>query len=388
MVSPRRSTEAGGTIFPSVFSADCLRMILPRVGVFMILDSSSVTAEQRDKAALLLCQWPIFQPLPFTVCEEIVAESEFRFYHGGELIHSEHDGVGMVVAGHLFLGRSGFDAMAGVLLNIGPGLSLGLSWVLAGSDHLPDVTLHAGTDALLLRIPAASLRSRFHDDIGFWRRALVQVTTGFERAIDHLSLRTAEVVTAGEDTVSVLLRSLDLRDQETEAHCRRVQILRLLIARTMGVEKTTLREIELGALVHDIGKIGVPDSILRDAGDLSPEDWDVMRTHPALGLQIVGGIAYLEQATAIVGFHHERWDGQGYPQGVAGEQIPLPARIFAVADVYDALATARSYKKAWTPGEAKEEILREAGQRFDPDVCAAFQGCFDEVRQIPAIPRF
>jgi HD-GYP domain-containing protein (c-di-GMP phosphodiesterase class II) len=353
----------------------------------MIPDPSSITAEQRNEAALLLAQWPIFKPLPFTACEEIVAESEIRFYHGGELIHPERDVVGMVVAGHLFLCRSGLDAMAGVLLNIGPGLSLGLSWVLSGSDHLPDVTLHAGTDALLLRMPADSLRSRFHDDIGFWRRVLVQVTTGFERAIDHLSLRTAEVVTAGEDTVSVLMRSLDLRDQETEAHCRRVQILSLLIARTMGVEKTTLREIELGALVHDIGKIGVPDSILRKAGDLSPEDWRVMRTHPALGLQIVGGIAYLEQATSIVGFHHERWDGQGYPQGVAGEQIPLPARIFAVADVYDALTTARTYKKAWTPEEARNEILRDAGQRFDPDVCTAFDACFDEVRKIPAIPR-
>ncbi len=363
-------------------------LLTPQFGVFMILDPSSVTAEQRTQAAQLLAQWPIFRGLPGALCEEIVAESEFRFHRGGEHIHPEHDVVGMVVSGHLFLCRSGLDAMSGILLNIGPGLSLGLSWVLSGSDHLPNVTLHAGTDALLLRISGASLRTRFFEDLGFWRRALVQVTMGFERAIDHLSLRTAEVLTAGEDTVSVLMRSLDLRDQETEAHCRRVQTLSLLIARTMGVAKATQREIELGALVHDIGKIGVPDSILRKAGNLSPDDWAVMRTHPALGLQIVGGIAYLEQATAIVGYHHERWDGCGYPQGVAGEHIPLAARIFAVADVYDALTTARIYKKAWTAEEARDEILRESGQRFDPNVCAAFTSCFDEVRQIPAIPRF
>lgn len=188
---------------------------------------------------------------------------------------------------------------------------------------------------------------------------------GLQRANDELAL-------AYDSTLEGWARALELRDRETEGHSRRVTVLTERLARALGVPDEQLIHIRRGALLHDIGKMGVPDAILRKPGPLSPEEWELMREHPDYALKLLSPIPYLRQALAIPYGHHERWDGSGYPLGLAGEAIPLAARIFAVVDVWDALMTHRPYKPAW-PAERSLAHLREhAGTLFDPQVVAAF----------------
>ena len=144
------------------------------------------------------------------------------------------------------------------------------------------------------------------------------------------------------------------------------------IARTYGIPEADLRDIEHGVILHDIGKIGIPDSILLKPGPLSPEEWKVMRTHPGVGRGLIQYIPFLAGAVPIVYHHHERWDGNGYPEGLRGEGIPLSCRIFAVADALDAMTFDRPYSRAVSLEAAREEISRCGGTHFDPAVVSTF----------------
>ncbi len=181
-----------------------------------------------------------------------------------------------------------------------------------------------------------------------------------------------ELQTAYEATIEGWSRAMDLRDQETENHTLRVTELTLRLARQMGVREEDLIHYRRGALLHDIGKLGVPDSILQKAGPLSDEEWVLMRQHPVYAYQMLYPIEYLRPAIEIPYCHHEKWDGSGYPRGLKGEEIPLAARIFAVVDVFDALTSDRPYRKAWSIREALDYIKQQAGQHFDPQVVEAF----------------
>ena len=176
-----------------------------------------------------------------------------------------------------------------------------------------------------------------------------------------------------DHTLEALAAALDARDKETEGHSRRVVAYALALARQMDVPPDELMTLQRGALLHDIGKIGVPDAVLRKPGPLSREEWQVMRCHPDWGRNILAGIPFLAGASHIVSTHQERWDGKGYPTGLAGEAIPLGARIFAVADTYDAITSDRPYRAARTYTAARSEIKQCAGTQFDPEVTEAFQ---------------
>jgi putative nucleotidyltransferase with HDIG domain len=173
-------------------------------------------------------------------------------------------------------------------------------------------------------------------------------------------------------TLEALLAALDTRDTETEGHSERVAAYTMLIAQQLNLSEAELQHIEYGALLHDIGKIGVPDHILYKPGPLTPEEWEVMKQHPVIGYKMCMKIEMLRPAAPIVLHHHERWDGRGYPYGLNGAEIPLGARIFAIADTLDAMTSDRPYRKALSFAQAREEIERCAGSQFDPELVRVF----------------
>jgi HD-GYP domain-containing protein (c-di-GMP phosphodiesterase class II) len=172
--------------------------------------------------------------------------------------------------------------------------------------------------------------------------------------------------------VDVLSSALDIRDKMTHRHARRVARMSAFVAREMQLSDEQVLQIEYAAALHDIGKIGVADSILNKAEPLNEGEWHDMRRHSELGYSVLAGIDFLSEASDIVFAHHERYDGQGYPRNLAGEEIPLGARVFAVIDAYDAMTSRRPYREAMAREDALEEIMRHSGQQFDPQVVEAF----------------
>ncbi|MCL5999693.1 MAG: GAF domain-containing protein [Chloroflexi bacterium] len=197
-------------------------------------------------------------------------------------------------------------------------------------------------------------------------------------AIDNATLfsdlqrSNAELAQAYDTTLEGWSHALDLRDRETEDHTRRVSEMTVHLAKFIGVNDDDLVHIRRGALLHDIGKMGTPDSILSKPGPLSDEEWQIMRKHPVYAYEMLSPIAFLRPALDIPYCHHEKWDGTGYPRGLKGEQIPLWARIFAVVDVWDALSSDRPYRSAWPTEQVQQYLLQGAGTHFDPEIVAAF----------------
>lgn len=177
---------------------------------------------------------------------------------------------------------------------------------------------------------------------------------------------------AYDSTLEGWSRVLDMRDHGTDQHTHRVAELTVALARRMDIPDSRLADIRRGALLHDIGKIGIPDSILQKPGELDEKERAIMQTHPEKAHQILSQIDYLVSAIDIPYCHHEKWDGTGYPRRLKGQEIPLVARIFAVVDVYDALTSDRPYRKAWTKEKAIEYIQEQSGKHFFPDAVDAF----------------
>lgn len=204
-----------------------------------------------------------------------------------------------------------------------------------------------------------------------------------QRYEDHLEelveQRTAELdqaLNSLEDayrsTLKALTAALETRDLETHGHSERVVTYSLRLGREYGLDSQRIKALEFGSLLHDIGKIGVPDSILRKPAKLTDDEWVLMRQHPVHGQQILRGIEFLEGAARVVAQHHEKWDGSGYPLGLSGEDIDLCARIFAVADAFDAMTSDRVYRKGKPYQAAAQELDDWAGRQFDPKVVEAF----------------
>jgi PAS domain S-box-containing protein/putative nucleotidyltransferase with HDIG domain len=189
---------------------------------------------------------------------------------------------------------------------------------------------------------------------------------------DNLQRSTDELELAYDATIAGWSRAMDLRDKETEGHTLRVTDMTIKMARTFGLSEAELVQVRWGALLHDIGKMGVPDGILLKPGPLTDEEWVAMKKHPTFAYEMLLPIRYLHSALDIPYCHHEKWDGTGYPRGLKGEQIPLVARIFAVVDVYDALISERPYRKAWQKEKVLEHIKAESGKQFDPQAVKAF----------------
>ncbi len=190
--------------------------------------------------------------------------------------------------------------------------------------------------------------------------------------VNELQRSHAELTLAYEATLEGWAKALELRDFETKGHSQRVTTLTLKLARTLGVEDRDLTHLYRGALLHDIGKIAVPDSILLKPGPLNPEEWVLMRQHPIYAYELLSPITYLRPALDIPFCHHERWNGSGYPRGLKGEEIPLAARIFAVVDVWDALSSDRPYRPAWPQDRVRAYLQEQAGVQLDPTVVEVF----------------
>jgi putative nucleotidyltransferase with HDIG domain len=198
----------------------------------------------------------------------------------------------------------------------------------------------------------------------------VRNITKYKQSFSH------ELTQAYDKTIEGWSRALYLRDHETEDHTRRVTEMALNLARQIGISDLELIHIRRGATLHDIGKVAIPDHILFKPGPLTEKEWAIMRRHPLIAVEILKSILYLAPALSIPRSHHEKWDGSGYPDGLAGENIPLTARIFAFADVFDALTSDRPYRQAWPAEDALEYIRKNSGTHFDPQIVSAFIGMF------------
>ncbi len=190
--------------------------------------------------------------------------------------------------------------------------------------------------------------------------------------LNDLQRSNIEIVMAYDRTLEGWSRALDLRDKETEGHSQRVTEMTQRLMRAMGIGSAEMAHARRGALLHDIGKLGVPDSILLKPGPLTEEEWIVMRRHPEFANALLSPVTYLKHSIDIPYCHHEKWDGTGYPRGLKGEQIPLAARVFAVVDVWDALCSDRPYRKGWPEEKVREYICSCAGAHFDPEVVKVF----------------
>jgi hypothetical protein len=205
--------------------------------------------------------------------------------------------------------------------------------------------------------------------------AIVQTTTN--RWMREQQARAVEAQNGFNATLVSLSKAIDLRDSDTEGHCRRVVDYSLMMGRFLNFSDDELLRLCHGALLHDIGKIGVPDAILHKPGPLTEQEWDVMRTHPQLGALMVADVRQLEKAREVILSHHERYDGKGYPNGLAGPAVPLAARVFTIADAFDAMVSDRPYRKAMSLTEARWEVQRCSGTQFDPEAVRAFNSISD-----------
>ena len=190
--------------------------------------------------------------------------------------------------------------------------------------------------------------------------------------LKELQRTNFELTLAYNTTIEGWSRALDLRDRDTEGHTQRVTDGAIRLARRLGFSEAEIVHVRRGAILHDIGKMAIPDSILLKPGPLTPEEWEIIRQHPRYAYELLSPIPYLGAALDIPHYHHERWDGAGYPDNLKGGQIPLPARLFAVVDVYDALTSHRPYRPAWKPQAALNYIDSQKGKHFDPEVASEF----------------
>lgn len=223
-----------------------------------------------------------------------------------------------------------------------------------------------------------------HQSSPEWMDSLHALSTQAAIAIDNASLLSElqqsndELARAYDGTIEGWSRALDLRDKETEGHTQRVVQAALQLARMLGIPEGAWRFIRWGALLHDIGKVGIPDSILLKPGPLDDQEWEIMRQHPTFAYRLLSPIDFLGAAIEIPYCHHEKWDGTGYPRGLAGEEIPLAARIFAIVDVWDALCSDRPYRRAWTFEHAHAYLIEQSGKHFEPRVAEAFLHLLDQ----------
>jgi response regulator RpfG family c-di-GMP phosphodiesterase len=188
---------------------------------------------------------------------------------------------------------------------------------------------------------------------------------------------------AYRETVAALATALETKDTNTRAHSQRVQLYAMELARAVAPTLAEDASVEYGFLLHDVGKIGIPDRVLLKPSPLNRDEWNLMQTHTVLGEQMLGEVAFLHgEGLRIVRSHHERWDGRGYPDGLAGDEIPLGARVFALADTLDAITSDRPYRDAQPWDVARQEIVAQAGKQFDPAVVDAFCGCEGKMQRI------
>ena len=305
--------------------------------------------------------------------------------------------IGGAVAGALLFAVQAFAVSTIISLTSGKGLAQSyqdnFAWLLPHylvlglvGGGLGVIHGHFGIAAILVfalplllsRYSIAQFVERTRENVMRLERSNDQL----QRAYVEIRDMSDELRDAYTGTLESLVTALDVRDQETRGHSVRVAHHSVDIAQMLGIkDDEELLTFYRGALMHDVGKIGVPDAILLKPAKLTEEEWEFMRRHPALGYRILAQVPYLRPAAKIVLAHHERWDGDGYPRKLKGDEIPLGARIFAICDTYDAIISDRPYRKGQSPDAALAEILRCAGTQFDPEVVEAFEAAFPRWRE-------
>jgi HD-GYP domain-containing protein (c-di-GMP phosphodiesterase class II) len=218
-----------------------------------------------------------------------------------------------------------------------------------------------------------------------WEEFLESLAAQAAIAIDNTQLfrdsqrANLELSLAYDATLEGWAKALELRDKETEGHSQRVTEMTVRLGRAVGLQDEELVHLRRGALLHDIGKMGIPDSILLKPGPLTETEWEVMRKHPVYAYEMLSPIKYLKPALEIPYAHHEKWDGSGYPQGLKGNNIPLAARAFAIVDVWDALSSDRPYREAWSQEKVCAYLQEQSGKHFDPEIVQAFLDLLDRL---------
>ncbi len=234
------------------------------------------------------------------------------------------------------------------------------------------ISVRRATERRRLLLENVQYKKRLEEKVVEKTIDLIRKNKKVEQQAKNLEKLLDDLRESYDATLDALVSAIESRDCETKHHCRRVQAYASMLAERLQMTPEQLVDISYGALLHDVGKIGVPDSILLKPGKLTDEEWVTMRNHTLIGYKMVSRIKFLRGAAEIVLSHHERWDGRGYPHKLAGEEIPLGARIFSVIDAFDAITSKRVYKEAVPIEDAKREIARSAGSQFDPRVVAAF----------------
>ena len=270
----------------------------------------------------------------------------------------------------------------------------GLSLILGGAYAIPGLTgmaMPAGSASLLSKSLSEFLDRTAPAALDMRSRAIEsqRQTADLEMTHAHLSVALDCLQDAYGDTVRSLVAALDARDRDTRGHSERVSDLALEVALEMGVREGSddARNVQWGSLLHDVGKIAVPDAILRKPESLSDEEWEIMRAHPVAGYDILRSVEFLAPAADIVLAHHERFDGGGYPARLAGDEIPLGARIFAIADAFDAMTSDRYYRAGVSAEESLAELVKHSGTQFDPAVVRAFLRVYEKKATGPGFGR-
>jgi putative nucleotidyltransferase with HDIG domain len=247
-------------------------------------------------------------------------------------------------------------------------LSAVLAWFVVWRIHLPLRQL-ARTMSSMAR--SGELQSEFPASGGSGEVQLIEET--FRRLVVSLEESQRARERSYVEAVGAIVTAADARDQETTGHSFRVALYAVELARSLGVSGNELKAIEWGALLHDVGKMIVPDDILRKGSPLDEDEWLIMKQHPSWGYEMLAEVSFVQpESLDLIYSHHERWDGNGYPRGLAGREIPLGARIFAVVDTYDAITSDRPYRRACPHAIAMAELQRVSGQQLDPEAVAAF----------------
>ena len=224
-------------------------------------------------------------------------------------------------------------------------------------------------DAVIVSLRRALEMKRMEAELEEYRQHLEKMV---EQRTKQLKAAMRRIEMTYDETLEALAAALDLRDNDTAGHSQRVTLYSLEMAKRLRFTSDELKQLERGAYLHDIGKIGIPDSILLKPGKLTPEEMAIMQTHVQIGYDLMSRVAFLSVAAQVVLTHQERYDGTGYPQGLAGEDIPLGARIFAISDTLDAMMSDRPYRRGRPYSVARDEIQRESGKQFDPQVVGVF----------------